>query len=315
MNSFNIYPGPQAIITGNFLELASPYISFDLPLYLCQKIDEINIENIINFRPQQFNFPNADTIKFILDKATEPKIIIVTSNVDKSFPTPNYQNLLFHPNLKAIITHNPSMIHPKIYGLPLGPKWQVKSIIPFGESKSKIKSIYLQHTSLDSMGAFELFKRERQSKIWIRPMTQRQCLSENYDRHYSNALSYDRNKIKKILDSNPSVVIDNMYISQEQYLTKLKEYRFVVSPSGNGLDSHSTWESLMCGCIPIVPSSPLNQIYEKLPVWVVENWEDITEEKIIAKEKELLEKVSSSDFELIFEKGLIKYINYISNEM
>ena len=54
----------------------------------------------------------------------------------------------------------------------------------------------------------------------------------------------------------------------------------------------------MCGCIPIVPSSPLNQIYELLPVWIVEDWTDITDEKIIEKEKELLEKVKRKRFRI-----------------
>lgn len=56
------------------------------------------------------------------------------------------------------------------------------------------------------------------------------------------------------------------------------EYAYVVSPHGNGLDCHRTWEALALGCIPIVKSSPLNKLYDELPVLIVNDWSDITDE-------------------------------------
>jgi len=54
------------------------------------------------------------------------------------------------------------------------------------------------------------------------------------------------------------------------------QYTFVLSPFGNGLDCHRTWEALLCGCIPIVRSTVFYELFEGLPVLIVENWEDIT---------------------------------------
>jgi hypothetical protein len=58
------------------------------------------------------------------------------------------------------------------------------------------------------------------------------------------------------------------------------EYAFVVSPHGNGLDCHRTWEALVLGCIPIVKSSGLDPIFEGLPVWIVDEWNEVTREKM-----------------------------------
>lgn len=58
------------------------------------------------------------------------------------------------------------------------------------------------------------------------------------------------------------------------------KYAFVVSPHGNGLDCHRTWEALALGCIPIVKSSPLDPLYADLPVWVVQEWSDVTLENM-----------------------------------
>jgi hypothetical protein len=54
------------------------------------------------------------------------------------------------------------------------------------------------------------------------------------------------------------------------------EYAFVISPHGNGLDCHRTWEALILGCIPIVTKSPLDILYKDLPVLIVNNWRDVT---------------------------------------
>ncbi len=56
------------------------------------------------------------------------------------------------------------------------------------------------------------------------------------------------------------------------------KYKFILSPPGTGFDCHRTWEAIYIGCIPIVISSTLNELYEDLPVLVVESWDEITED-------------------------------------
>ena len=59
---------------------------------------------------------------------------------------------------------------------------------------------------------------------------------------------------------------------------KQSEYAFVVSPPGEGLDCHRTWEALCLGCIPIMISTPLDNMFEGLPVLIVKSWSDVTRE-------------------------------------
>jgi hypothetical protein len=77
----------------------------------------------------------------------------------------------------------------------------------------------------------------------------------------------------------------------DKYLAELRSHKFCVSPPGRGIDAHRTWEALMVGTIPICISSSLDEIYEKLPVIVVDDYSVITKEyleniypTIIAKE-------------------------------
>ncbi|HEY5236247.1 MAG TPA: hypothetical protein VIJ14_08730 [Rhabdochlamydiaceae bacterium] len=58
------------------------------------------------------------------------------------------------------------------------------------------------------------------------------------------------------------------------------QYAFSISPHGNGLDCHRTWEDLVLGCIVIVKTSSLDPLYEGLPVVIVKDWSEITDENL-----------------------------------
>lgn len=62
------------------------------------------------------------------------------------------------------------------------------------------------------------------------------------------------------------------------YLKEMATFRFVASPLGNGIDCHRTWEALAVGCIPIVQASSINEIYEGLPVVIIDDWSQVTHE-------------------------------------
>ncbi|KAJ3355728.1 hypothetical protein HDU83_002733 [Entophlyctis luteolus] len=74
-------------------------------------------------------------------------------------------------------------------------------------------------------------------------------------------------------------------MSQVDFHTKLvAKSRFVISPHGNGLDCYRTYEALFFNVIPIVKTSSLDSIYENLPVLILKNWEDLTEQLLLETE-------------------------------
>jgi hypothetical protein len=84
----------------------------------------------------------------------------------------------------------------------------------------------------------------------------------------------------------------------------------VVSPPGEGLDCHRTWEALCLGCIPILISTPLDDMFEGLPVLIVKSWSDVT--------RELLDRTVSeySKKEWCLDKLYLNYwLEQISNEL
>lgn len=60
-----------------------------------------------------------------------------------------------------------------------------------------------------------------------------------------------------------------------EYRQELRKTLFVVSPPGNGVDCHRTWEALALGAIPVVLRSALApSLTEKMPILVVDSYED-----------------------------------------
>ncbi|HEV7703845.1 MAG TPA: hypothetical protein VGO46_06105 [Gemmatimonadaceae bacterium] len=85
-----------------------------------------------------------------------------------------------------------------------------------------------------------------------------------------------RNSVQSILRTNPNVDFQTRRVSRSALWRTKTRYAFVISPHGHGLDCHRTWESLALGNIPIVKRSPLDTLYDGLPVVIVNEWEEIT---------------------------------------
>jgi len=81
--------------------------------------------------------------------------------------------------------------------------------------------------------------------------------------------------------------------------TNMVKYKFVLSPPGNGIDCHRTYEAIALGCIPIIKSSLLDPLYEGLPVIIVKDWNEVT--------RELLDKEYNYNMEQIPEKMYLQY--------
>lgn len=79
------------------------------------------------------------------------------------------------------------------------------------------------------------------------------------------------------------------------YLQDLASCKFVASPRGNGLDTHRLWEALYVGSYPIVKSSTLDPLYANLPVVILNDWSEVTQEFLDQKHRELKAKSFSLD--------------------
>ncbi len=69
-----------------------------------------------------------------------------------------------------------------------------------------------------------------------------------------NTNYFHRNKLKKLITGNDLFYIEDKKLDNLQYLKKLNEFQYVLTPWGNGIDSHRIWETLYAGSFPLIPN-------------------------------------------------------------
>jgi hypothetical protein len=72
--------------------------------------------------------------------------------------------------------------------------------------------------------------------------------------------------------------INNDFTPRTKNWKLTSQYAFVLSPFGNGMDCHRTWEALCLGCIPIVRAPNFSKMFEDLPVLSVRDWREVSRE-------------------------------------
>ena len=220
--------------------------------------------------------------------------VLVSGDCDESCPIDLFSNnddfVSFIENPKIIHWYSQNCImvnHKKLSQLPIGLDYHTmsKSNHSWGNMTSPVDQEYILNNIKNNAKPF-----------WEREIL---CYS-NFHFAMHTKFAYDRkdafdNIVKELVYYEPAQV--KRMISWKKQST----YAFVLSPHGNGLDCHRTWEALCLGCIPIVKTSALDTMYDGLPVLIVNDWKDIS--------IELLQKTVNDYKDKIFcyEKLTLKY--------
>lgn len=201
------------------------------------------------------NIINKFKSKILPKIKTEIIIVIIESDVIK-IPKEFLENKF----VKRIFQWNKEIEHEKIKCIPIGlnKDRQLQVLLDTEKNISKEKLILLNF----SINSHPLRKKIKENKELL-------SISSNFDylppdRVYCN---------KSFADGRIRIAVTN-----KNYYKELGKYKFVLSPRGAGEDCHRTWEALYMGCIPIVLSSSIDEIYQDLPVLVIKCWSEITEE-------------------------------------
>jgi hypothetical protein len=184
------------------------------------------------------------------------KFILVSGDCDESVPDDvfpsddDFKKFIESDKIIHWFSQNAVKEHPKLTKIPIG--------------------VYY-HTLPDAPG---------QEKELISVKDNAKRLADREVKCYSNfhfSMRPDRedamNKVPKDL-----VYYEPTRVSISDTWKNQAKYAFVLSPHGNGLDCHRTWEALCLGCIPIVKTSPIDSVFDGLPVLIVKEWSDVTNE-------------------------------------
>ncbi len=69
------------------------------------------------------------------------------------------------------------------------------------------------------------------------------------------------------------------HLPYEQYIQGIKDHKFVLCPSGNGIESARNWETLYMGRTPVFKRHPyLEEMFKDFPAVFVDDFSEVTEE-------------------------------------
>lgn len=83
----------------------------------------------------------------------------------------------------------------------------------------------------------------------------------------------ERNIALEVLKS--SSLADYRFLQPRDYRRTLKNYMFLASPAGNGIDCHRTWEAIYLGVLPIVRGVEFYGQLRDFPGLVLGEWDEI----------------------------------------
>lgn len=88
----------------------------------------------------------------------------------------------------------------------------------------------------------------------------------------------ERARVMKMLKRASFTYVVQRRIPFLEYLEEMAKFKFTLSPPGYAPDCYRTWEALLVGSIPIVKSSSMDSMFKDLPVLIVNDWTEITED-------------------------------------
>ena len=246
-------------------------------------------------------YPNILSLFFqnILPKIqTKIVLIIIESDIINLYPV-----LINNPKINHCFTWNKTLEHYKISCMPIGLNYKKNYV-----STQKILSEYsINENVIRNPNKLLCFNCDLNTNIERKRLNQ--ILNEKLKGKYE--------KVKYIKPIStiaiPSNIEGNLIvnITNPDVYKQMLNYKFILSPAGEGLDCHRTWEAIILGCIPIVKKSSIDEIFDNLPVLILNDWDELNEEFLNEKYNRIMlgKKYNIFDYQKLYLKYWLKKFN------
>lgn len=168
--------------------------------------------------------------------------------------------------------------HKKLSLIPIGVDYHTLFLRPHGAYGEAHKNPLVQESLLHEILQHAQPTHKRISKIYA-DFHLNDNLGKGVNQLFKR-VGYTRTSLKEQLNNKIFVHFQESNLPRTKVWQEKINYAFSISPHGNGLDCLRTWEDLILGCIVIVKTSTLDPLYEGLPVVIVHDWSEITEENL-----------------------------------
>jgi hypothetical protein len=196
---------------------------------------------------------------------------LVTGDCDETIPKDvlskhAFQKFINDQRLIHWYSQNLAIQHPKMTGIPIGLDYHT-----LAEERHQVWG--------DALPSIEQEKMLYEILLSSTPLKSRKLMCHaNFQ--FNKGAGYARKDRSDALKQVPKELVyyQPRPLPRKETWEGQAKMTFVLSPHGNGYDCHRTWEALALGCIPIVKTSPIDYLFENLPVLIVQSWADVTEQ-------------------------------------
>jgi hypothetical protein len=106
-----------------------------------------------------------------------------------------------------------------------------------------------------------------------------------YVNHSTHTNSLERSGINEIFLNKSWAQVEVDSVDYDEYLTSLKESKFMICPIGNAVDCHRNWECLYMRRVPVMKKNKyLEYVLKDYPVLFVDNYSKITEDLLVSNQ-------------------------------
>jgi hypothetical protein len=222
----------------------------------------INIDTILWIRNTSQIFPAVTDLDVVSKNLMYIKtpVILITSDGDRSVPS-SYQKdvvdrLLQSDKIMSWYTQNydGSIVHKKLKHIPIGMDLHTSQWLINNSIYNKI--MYLIEKRKEPVNKIK-------NRIFL-------------DAHLS-VTHPERLELFNLIKNNKHINYLREHVTIQNITNMYNKYQFVISPRGNGIDCHRTWELFLAGCIVITKTSSLDYMFisNDLPVVILNDWSEL----------------------------------------
>ncbi len=169
------------------------------------------------------------------------------------------------PNFSYWFAQNKDTINNKVFSIPIGlENTMLRTSLKSnnGIFSSQVNGALQKTLLIDKINSYDI---EKNKLVYL-----------NFN---PNTFPQERNYVLNKF-SNEKWVTHTKDLSIQNLYFDIAQHKFVFSPRGNGVDCHRTWEALYLRTIPIVKKSIHMNEFSDLPIYFVDNWDEITEDNL-----------------------------------
>jgi len=196
----------------------------------------------------QVVFIKTDLVPYFFDVVMPQinyKVVILTHNSALGIDQ-RYVHFLNNKKVISWYAQNANFEHPKLSSIPLG-----------------IANLRWPHGDISKIDKVKQMKLEKQHLVYMNF-----DLKTNIGERTKVFNMFNKQKFVLKGDKKPFV----------EYLQDLATCKYTLSPPGAGIDCHRIWESIAVGTIPIVQNCHNISFHTKMPILIIDDWAQLTED-------------------------------------